>query len=87
MIFQGFEGAPKAPLQMAARSAAPRRRRREAPPRPTAREALRAGVLQSTREQQHGTGKQETDKLLLTGFVCAKHGLSYIILPYFTVFL
>ena len=40
---QGAEGA----FVRAARSAALPRKRREAPPRPTAREALRAGVVKS----------------------------------------
>ena len=41
-IFENQDRHPKA-----ARSAALTRGRREAPPRPTARKALRAGVLQS----------------------------------------
>ena len=35
---------------------------RSAAPRPTAREALRAGLLQSAYQQQHSMVKQEADK-------------------------
>ncbi len=58
-----MKGRRRRPFREAARSAAPPRRRREAPPRPPAREALRADVLKSKGDQKHDAGKHATRKL------------------------
>ena len=71
------KGHRRRPFREAARSAALPRTRREAPPRPTAREAPRADVVKITSDQKHDAESTGRENQKLTGFVCAKHGRTF----------